>query len=96
MKRDDAIRAIRPCLPDLRRLGVVSLSLFGSTARDDASETSDVDILVTFEGPPSFNDFMDVKFMLEDALGQTVDLATPSGLKTRFKPIIEREAIRVA
>jgi len=96
MKRDDAIRAIRPRLPELRRLGVVSLSLFGSTARDDASETSDVDILISFDAPPSFNHFMDAKFILEDALGQTVDLATPSGLKPQFRPIIEREAIRVA
>jgi len=96
MKRDDAIRAIRPRLPELRRLGVVSLSLFGSTARDDASETSDVDILISFDGPPSFNHFMDAKFILEDALGQTVDLATPSGLKPQFRPIIQRDAIRVA
>lgn len=96
MKRDDVIRAIRPRLQELRRLGVASLSLFGSTARDEASETSDVDVLVTFEGSPSFSRFMDVKFILEEALGREVDLATPDGLKPQFRPAIEREAIRVA
>lgn len=96
MRRDDVIKAIRPRLPELHSLGVTSLSLFGSTARDEASETSDVDVLVTFKGPPSFNRFMDVKFILEDALGRKVDLATPGGLKPQFRPVIEREAIRVA
>jgi predicted nucleotidyltransferase len=45
------------------------LALFGSTARDEASVESDVDLLVDLE-PPTFDRYMDVKFLLEDRLGQ--------------------------
>lgn len=45
------------------------LALFGSTARDEASVESDVDLLVDLE-PPTFDRYMDVKFLLADRLGQ--------------------------
>lgn len=59
VRREDAILALRGLLPKLRRdFGVRRLALFGSTARDEASEGSDLDLLVDFESGPTFDSFM--------------------------------------
>jgi predicted nucleotidyltransferase len=84
-------------LPDLRRdFGVRRIALFGSTARDEAGQESDLDLLVDFEVGPTFDSFMGLKFYLEDRLGKRVDLVTPNALKPRMRPIVEREAVDVA
>lgn len=72
------------------------LALFGSVARDDATAASDVDLVVEFEGPTTFDGFFGVKERLEEVLGTRVDLATPQMLKPRLKVEVEREAVRVA
>lgn len=74
---------------------MASLALFGSVARNEAGPDSDVDLLVTFAAPPTFDRFMDLKFYLEDLLGRRADLVTAAALKPRLKAIVEREAIRV-
>ncbi len=79
-----------------RKFSVKHLALFGSTARGDAREDSDVDVLVEFEGPATFNGYMDLKFYLEELLGKEVDLVTESGLKPRARPYVEKDLIRVA
>lgn len=97
MQRDEAISLIRTSLPELtRRYGIKSISVFGSTARNEASFGSDVDILADFGRAPAFDDYMDVKFFLEDLLHAKVDLVTPAGLRSPLRPIIEHEAVRVA
>ena len=83
-------------MPELRRLfGVGRVALFGSTARDDAREDSDLDLLVDFETGPTFDSFMGLKLFLEDHLGRKVDLVTREALKARLRPIVEREAVDV-
>ncbi len=77
-------------------MGVGELYLFGSVARDEAREDSDVDFLVEFTGSPSFDRFMDLKFFLEDLLGIQVDLVTRRALKRFLRPEIVRDAVRVA
>ena len=74
MKREEIIALIRENNEQLTKLGVSSLAVFGSVARDEASKTSDVDILVEFNGKATFDRFMDTKFFLEDLLGLQVDL----------------------
>ena len=96
MRRDDALAILRAQRDALRAFGVRSLSVFGSTARDEATAESDVDLLVDFEGAATFDRFMDVKLHLEEALGCKVDLATRKALRERLRPEIEREAILVA
>ncbi|MBI2939097.1 MAG: metallopeptidase family protein, partial [Chloroflexi bacterium] len=54
--------------------GVKSLALFGSVARDEAGPESDVDVLVEFDGPPTFDQYIGLKLYLEDLLGAHVDL----------------------
>jgi hypothetical protein len=53
---------------------------------------SDVDILVEFLGPATFNGYMDLKFFLEDLLGRRVDLVTCESIRPKIKEQIEREA----
>jgi len=79
-----------------QRFGVRALSVFGSVARGEASETSDLDILVDFTGPATFDGFMGLKLFLEDSLGVKVDLVTRAALKPGLRARIEAEARRVA
>lgn len=78
------------------RFGVRDLSVFGSVARDEATAASDIDLLVDFEGPATFDGFMGLKLFLEDTLGVKVDLVTRAALKPRLKSRIETESRRVA
>lgn len=97
MRREEAISTLRGYLPAIRRdFGVRRLALFGSTARDEAREDSDLDILVDFETGPTFLSFMGLRAFLEDHLGRKIDLVTPDALKPRMRPVVERESVDVA
>lgn len=78
------------------RFGVRRLALFGSAVRGELTVTSDVDMLVEFEGRATFGRFMDLKFYLEDLLRRPVDLVTTNALRPELRPAIEAEAIDVA
>lgn len=69
--------------------------LFGSTVPDAATKESDVDILVSFDGPTTSERYLGVQFNLEDLLGCPVDLVTDKALRPELRPFIEREAIHV-
>lgn len=94
--RAEVCQRILALRPQLDRLDVQSLQIFGSAARDRMSETSDVDVLATFRGPAEFDRFMDLKFLLEDTLARRVDLVTPAALKPRLAAMIEQELVSVA
>jgi len=82
--------------PELaRRFGVLDLALFGSSARDTAREDSDIDILVSFDGPATSRRYFGVQFYLEDLLGRPVDLVSDKALRPELRPYVEREAIHV-
>jgi predicted nucleotidyltransferase len=95
MRRDEILRFLSEHRAELERFGVKSLAFFGSVARDEAQEDSDVDILVEFTAPPGFIRFMDLRFFLEDLLGCRVDLVTRQALKPRLRSRVEREAVHV-
>jgi hypothetical protein len=76
-----------------RRFGVRSLALFGSRARDQARDGSD--ILVEFDGPATSTRYFGLQFFLEDLLGAPVDLVTERALRPQLRPFIERDAIHV-
>ena len=78
-----------------RRFGVTELALFGSTVRGNARDDSDVDVLVSFDGPATSERYFGVQFYLEDLLGRPVDLITEKALRAELRPYIEREAVRV-
>jgi predicted nucleotidyltransferase len=83
-------------LDTIRSFGVKSLALFGSVARDEASNTSDLDFLVEFEGTATFDRYMELKFFLEDLFAKPVDLVTKRSLKPQIAESVLREAINVA
>jgi predicted nucleotidyltransferase len=96
MTRRTIISRIRKNRAQLDKLGVKSLSIFGSVARGEEHPGSDVDILVEFEGRATFDRYMDTKFYLEELLGCKVDLVTPKAIKPRMKPYIMQDLIHVA
>jgi len=75
-------------------MGVKSLALFGSAARDEAEPGSDLDLLVEFAEPVGLFRFLDLKARLEALLGCAVDLVTPGALKRQLRDRILREAVR--
>lgn len=81
---------------DYTRFGVKCLELFGSFARDQAHAESDVDILVEFEATPTFAQYMEFKFLLEDTLGRKVDLVQKEMLHPSLRLNVESEVILVA
>jgi uncharacterized protein len=93
MQREDAITSLKSLLTNLKKLGVRSLALFGSVARNEAREDSDVDILIDLEPPITFDRYMDVKLYLEEQLGSRVDLVTWKALKPQIRENVERDII---
>jgi predicted nucleotidyltransferase len=77
---------------DLKRLGVRRLALFGSVLRHEASDRSDIDLLVEFEpGLKTYDNFIRTASLLEELLGGSVDLVTREGLSPFIGPRILRE-----
>jgi hypothetical protein len=93
MTREDIVQRIAERRADLGRLGVRSLALFGSVARDEAGRESDVDLLVEFSEPVGLFRFLDVKAYLEDLLGCQVDLVTSDALKPGLRERVLQEAV---
>jgi hypothetical protein len=80
----------------LKRFGARHLALFGSAARDDLRVDSDIDVLVEFDGPATFDGYFELKTYLEQLLGRPVDLVTEKGLRPRARRHVEKDLIRVA
>jgi uncharacterized protein len=73
---------------------VKKLGLFGSAARDQAKAGSDLDFLVEFEPEyETFDNYMELKFFLEDLFQRPIDLVTPESLRPRMKAMILEEVI---
>jgi len=79
-----------------QRFPVKTLAVFGSVARDEAVDNSDVDVLVVFNQRATFDLFMDLKFYLEELLGMSVDLVTDKALRPQVRQAVEQELIHVA
>ncbi|TQD28368.1 nucleotidyltransferase family protein [Methanolobus vulcani] len=76
------------------RFCVEKIGIFGSFARGEALDKSDVDVLVEFtEGKKTFDNFMELKFYLEELFGRDVDLVIETAIKPKLKGYIMREAV---
>lgn len=96
MTRADVITELRSRAADIRALGATSLYLFGSTARGEADETSDVDLFVDYDPDKfSFVELIRLRERISQALGRPADLTTREGLHPLLRPAIEAEAIKV-
>ncbi|MEM9216147.1 MAG: nucleotidyltransferase family protein [Cyanobacteria bacterium P01_F01_bin.150] len=84
------IQLVQEHQAQLQKLGVISLNLFGSVARDQAKPDSDVDILVELDDSTGFFEFFRIQHYLEDLLGRSVDLGTLDALKEHLRePVLE-------
>ena len=96
MKSDEIVQRLAAQRAKFQELDVKSLAIFGSVARDEARPDSDLDVLVEFKGPTTFNQYILLKIFLEDLLNCRIDLVTRKGVRPELLPHIEREARRVA
>jgi uncharacterized protein len=96
MKRDEAISRLQQHEADLKRLGVERLYLFGSTARGEATDESDVDLFFDYEkGKLGLFELMDVKEYAASILGRKTDIMTRDSLHKMLRQNIEASAVRV-
>lgn len=79
----------------INQYGITSIFLFGSVARNEAGQHSDVDLLVEFDKPIGLFEFVGLQQQLESILGCKVDMGTKRSLKLGIKDKILQEAIRV-
>ena len=97
MNRETLLGRLKDHSREIReRYGVKELFLFGSAARGEAVASSDVDVLVDFEGRADFPRFMGLRFYLEDLLCLRVDLVTRKALRPEMRETVQKEAIHVA
>ena len=76
----------------LKNQSVRRIGLFGSFARNQGRVRSDLDFLVEFERP-TFDNYMNLAFLLEKLFGRHVDLVTPDSLSNHIRPYIENEVV---
>ncbi len=96
MTSREAIRRLGRNRQKLARFHVAHMSVFGSTARDEATLHSDVDLLVEFEPGARVGLFAFVRLQdfLADVMGCRIDLATPGALRDEMRDQILEEAVR--
>jgi predicted nucleotidyltransferase len=93
MSRNEITDRVRRLTPQLRGIGVRRLAIFGSFTRNSQHPDSDVDFLVEFfSGRKTFDNFIAVGELLEEALGRRVELLTPESLSPFIGPRILQEA----
>ncbi len=85
------MRSLRGMKAELRRLSVSRLGLFGSFARGKPSAHSDLDFLVTFK-QPTFDNYMDLKELLQKRFSRKVDLVTEESLKPSLRHVKDEAA----
>src|ERR1700682_570147 len=96
MTRADILTELRSRAADIRGLGATSLYLFGSAARGEARDDSDVDLFIDYDPDHfSFVELIRLRERVSQILGRPADLTTRAGLHPLLRPAIEAEAIKV-
>ena len=97
MRRDEAIAALKAQSAAVKALGATALFLFGSTARENATGESDLDVFIDYDRSKHFSliELAGIKLLLEQRLGTSVDLTTRDSLDPLLRKRIEISAERV-
>lgn len=97
MERTTVISRLKAAEHQIRAFGASSIYLFGSTARNEATQDSDVDIFFDRDPNKSFGmmELTGLQFMVEDLLGTPVDIGTRDSLHPFIRAMVEHEAIQV-
>jgi len=88
------IRAKRPAILEIaHRYGARDIRIFGSVARGDQTETSDLDLIVRFDTGRTLFDQGGLLMELQDLLGVKVDIISERGMRPRFREQVMKEAV---
>lgn len=95
-EKDHVLATLRAALPQLRdEWPIARLALFGSVARDDATPSSDLDILVEFDRPVTLSAFLALEARLSELADRRVDLVSRRALKPFIGARVFEEAVPV-
>lgn len=97
MNKAQAIEQLQNDADTIRKMGVTELYLFGSTARDEDTAASDLDLFIDYDAESRFSliDLVGIKQFLEETMRTEVDITTRDSLHPMLKDDIERNAIRI-
>ncbi|MHA1300644.1 MAG: nucleotidyltransferase family protein [Candidatus Helarchaeota archaeon] len=88
------IEKIENNIEKIKKFGVSKIGIFGSFSRNQQKPGSDIDIIVEFEKPKkTFDNYMDLKFFLEEIFGSKVDLVLDNAVKKELRPYIMESVI---
>lgn len=90
--KSEVLDILKNDLPYLKEVfHVEKIGLFGSYAREEQTEESDLDLMVTFKKTPDFLELTDLEEHLSNLMGFKVEIVTPRGLKEKIKPVIMKD-----
>ncbi len=93
---EEILKLIQQNRERIKRYGVKRIGLFGSYLRGEQKESSDIDILVEFEkGKKTFDNYIELKFFLEDLFKRKVDLVIAESVKPELRKYI-MESVKYA
>ncbi len=96
INREQLLAKLRQLKPDITTLyKVKTIGLFGSVVRGEQSESSDIDVLVSFEQDADLFDFVGLAQFLEDQLQKNVDVVSQDALRVELRDAVFREVVPV-
>ena len=85
----------KKAIPVFKQYGVEYAGVFGSVARGEDAEKSDIDLLVEIKKPIGIYEFIGLKQELEEILGKKVDLVSRGAINKYIKPYIEKDLLKI-
>jgi uncharacterized protein len=97
MCRSETIQALKKMADEIRTFGATGLFLYGSAARDELTEASDVDLFIDYDPASDFSfvELVRLQQLLQVTLQREVDLTTRAGLHPLIRADIEQSSVRV-
>lgn len=90
--KDEILKLLEENREQIKEFGVSKLGLFGSYAKEEQTDESDLDFYVEFEeGKKTFDNLMELAFYLEDNFERKVDLLTDKSVSERFRNVMEKD-----
>jgi len=97
LERESILNLLTENIAEIKKFGIKSIGVFGSAARNELKISSDIDFIVVFEeNKISFDNYMELKFYLEDLFKRDIDLVTKSSLKPIIRDKILKEVVYAA
>ena len=95
MKLRKALKILKLHEAELRRMGITSLTIFGSTARGESRDDSDVDLFFEHEGSMGLFRYMEIKERTSEILSCKADIMAREGIRDHARATAEADAVRV-